>query len=249
MIQHKKELNRPMATEPILRKIIDSGPVINGVADYNRIVCKQFREGAHPKICQYLDKNFDSTYILFPSKNCQSWCVDVEKPASADLESRLYQSEKFSTNGSENHPENAKPAPNNQPINLIILDGTWRQANSIYVNSEFLQKFKSCKIVQPNKSKKSEYVIRMQPTEASLCTLEATGLALHYLGEDLPYQTVVKPLKKLCDIQLSHGAETHNSKQYLVAHGKYKFDLPQSDNRKLNNMKKLVDDYFQNYHA
>ncbi len=33
---------------------------------------------------------------------------------------------------------------------------------------------------------------------------------------------MVKPLKALCDYQLKHGAQTHNSKEYLIFNGLYK---------------------------
>ena len=58
-------------------------------------------------------------------------------------------------------------------------------------------------------------MIRTQPTEASLCTLEAVSLALHYLGEEAElHEKLRKPLQKLCEIQIAFGAETHKSVQY-----------------------------------
>ena len=62
----------------------------------------------------------------------------------------------------------------------------------------------------------SDYVIRTQPTEESLCTLEAVGLALEYLGESEALNDALgKALKRMCEIQVNFGAEKHQSKQYL----------------------------------
>ena len=87
----------------------------------------------------------------------------------------------------------------------------------------------------------------MQPTEKSLCTLEAVCLSLVALGEDNKIrENLEKPLKKLCDIQLSFGAEVHQSKQYKIVHGMLNLKLlPQTNNRKINNMNRLIEGYWK----
>ena len=222
MIQHKLELKRPMATEPILRKVIDDE---NGNS-YKLIICKYFREGQNKEICEKLKENYENSFVLYPTEKSVEWRlddkIDVEDPTPISQD---------------------KSRPK---TNLIVIDGTWRQAQSIYAKSDFLKSLKTCKITQSRK-KKSEYLIRTQPTEASLCTLEAVGLALKYLKEDEDiYESLLKPLRKMCQIQIDHGSEVQQSKQFRIANGFMDEKcLPQNNNRKKNNMKRLIDDYFE----
>ncbi|XP_046402615.1 tRNA-uridine aminocarboxypropyltransferase 2 isoform X3 [Ischnura elegans] len=101
-----------------------------------------------------------------------------------------------------------------RPQHLIVIDGTWDQARSIYHNSPML---KSLKQVKLSLGSASEYVIRTQPSEGCLSTLEAAAQALSIL-EDQPSmrQELLAPLHALCSFQLLHGAVSHQSKQFLV---------------------------------
>lgn len=62
----------------------------------------------------------------------------------------------------------------------------------------------------------SEYVIRTQPNEASLSTLESVAYALSWL-EASPqlYDKLVHPMRTLCQYQLEHGAVVHHSKEHV----------------------------------
>ncbi|XP_035221510.1 tRNA-uridine aminocarboxypropyltransferase 2-like [Stegodyphus dumicola] len=104
--------------------------------------------------------------------------------------------------------------------NIIILDGTWPQAKSLYANCEELRNVKQ---VQINSKVASEYVIRTQPTEKALSTVETAAVALSVL-EGKPYlkDVLLQPLKALCGFQLAHGAITHQSKEFLIKNGLHK---------------------------
>ncbi|XP_031564527.1 DTW domain-containing protein 2-like, partial [Actinia tenebrosa] len=95
--------------------------------------------------------------------------------------------------------------------NLIVLDGTWRQARNIFHCNPILNNIKQVVVEHHNVS---EYVIRTQPTNQSLCTVEAVALALEILEDDIHiYKRLINPLKALCQFQLDHGALVHCSKE------------------------------------
>ncbi|GBM45084.1 DTW domain-containing protein 2 [Araneus ventricosus] len=112
---------------------------------------------------------------------------------------------------------------NNSGYNVIILDGTWPQAKSLYANCDELKKIKQ---IQINSDGASEYVIRTQPTEKSLSTVETAALALSILeGKPDLKDALLQPLKALCSFQLAHGAVTHQSKEFLIRSGLHKSQI------------------------
>lgn len=218
MIQHKLEMKRPMATEPIIRNVIEEND------DYHLVVCKIFKKKKWPRIVSILEECPENNFVLYPAKDSLSWSVDLNEKIAYD----------------KNHDHQPKPK-----TNLIIIDGTWRQAQQIYAMSDLLNTYKTC-LVSQKQFKKSEYLIRTQPTENSLSTLEAVGLALLYLKEDIElYEKLLKPLRKMCQIQIEHGSQIHESKQFLIANGLMEEDrLPQNNNRKKNNIGRVGKNLF-----
>lgn len=62
----------------------------------------------------------------------------------------------------------------------------------------------------------SEYVIRTQPNEASLSTLESVAYTLSWVESSPPlYDKLVYPMRMLCQYQLKHGAVVHHSKEHI----------------------------------
>ena len=219
MIQHKLEMKRPMATEPIIRQVIEEND------DYHLVVCKVFKKKKWPRIVSMLEECPENNFVLYPAKESVRWSVDLDEKTD--------------------NIRNPETQPNKPKINLIIIDGTWRQAQQIYAMSDLLNTYKTC-LVSQKQFKKSEYLIRTQPTENSLSTLEAVGLALLYLKEDVElYEKLLKPLRKMCQIQIEHGSQIHESKQFLIANGLMEEDkLPQNNNRKKNNIERVGKNLF-----
>ncbi|XP_065189314.1 tRNA-uridine aminocarboxypropyltransferase 2-like [Sycon ciliatum] len=105
-------------------------------------------------------------------------------------------------------------APTSPPRTLIVLDGTWKQAKGLYVQNERLRNIPA---VSLSSTQTSAYIIRTQPTDTALSTLESAALALSIL-ENKPqlFEDLVRPLRALCNIQLEHGAQIHHSKEALA---------------------------------
>jgi hypothetical protein len=68
--------------------------------------------------------------------------------------------------------------------------------------------------------KPSSYVIRTQPLEQCLSTVETAALALAHVESDPSLiSSFMKPLEELCNFQLFHGAQKHVSKEFLIVNG------------------------------
>lgn len=123
--------------------------------------------------------------------------------------------------------------------NVIIIDGTWSQAKDMFLRNTLLHLPKQ---VQLSKTLSSQYVIRTQPTNICLSTLECAAVSLSILerNEDIQ-QVLLKPLNALCSFQLQHGAQVHHSKEHLLKNGMYNKPMPRNK-RKIKRMEKLVTD-------
>ncbi|XP_053405326.1 tRNA-uridine aminocarboxypropyltransferase 2-like [Mercenaria mercenaria] len=124
------------------------------------------------------------------------------------------------------------------PYNLVALDGTWTQARGMYINNLLL---KVPKKVMINCDRKSKYVIRTQPTDNALSTLESVAVALSIL-ENRPElaDVLTAPLDALCDFQLQHGAVQHQSKEFKIANGLWQKALPKKVIRRMEKEKHLM---------
>ena len=120
--------------------------------------------------------------------------------------------------------------------NILVIDGTWNQAKSMYANSPELQ---SLTKVEIDCGQPSTYVIRTQPLEGCLSTVETAALALSHV-ENNPsiYSILMKPLDALCNFQLERGAVKHHSKEYLVLNGLHdkNMPIPKDVKKKLKNI-------------
>lgn len=101
----------------------------------------------------------------------------------------------------------------------------------MYSNSPDLH---SLQKVQIEFGQPSSYVIRTQPLEECLSTVETAALTLAHVESDPSiYTTFLKPLHELCGFQLSHGAQKHSSKEFLVLNGLFDKPVPKNIARKL----------------
>ncbi|XP_015280481.1 PREDICTED: DTW domain-containing protein 2 [Gekko japonicus] len=137
--------------------------------------------------------------------------------------------------GAANLEEVEFSSPN--PRVIVIIDGTWSQAKDIFFKNSL---FRIPKQVQLRTSLSSQYVIRTQPTNSCLSTLECAAIALAIMEKnDYIKETLLRPLQALCSFQLQHGAQIHHSKEYLLKNGLYDKPMPKNK-RKLRRMELLV---------
>ncbi|XP_043441858.1 tRNA-uridine aminocarboxypropyltransferase 2 [Prionailurus bengalensis] len=123
------------------------------------------------------------------------------------------------------------------PSTIIIIDGTWSQAKDIFYKNSL---FRLPKQVQLKTSVSSQYVIRTQPTNRCLSTLECAAAALSILEKnDYIQETLLRPLQALCSFQLQHGAQIRLSKEHLLKNGLYPKPMPKNK-RKLRKMELLM---------
>ncbi|KPJ09891.1 40S ribosomal protein S15 [Papilio machaon] len=99
------------------------------------------------------------------------------------------------------HPAEEKRCLRTAPMLQL---GTWPQAKAIYASSPLLHNIKQVKLVTNNSS---SYIIRTQPTEGCLSTLETAAEALSQLENNSIYsEQLIQPLHMLCKYQLENGA-------------------------------------------
>lgn len=89
---------------------------------------------------------------------------------------------------------------------IVLIDGTWKKAQKIYILSKNLQTLPSYKLEVASKGR---YIIRSTDIENGLSTLEASISALNILENELDTKSLMNSFKKMIDFQIEKmGPET-----------------------------------------
>ena len=99
--------------------------------------------------------------------------------------------------------------PDQLPKQLVVIDGTWQQAKSLLRQAPQLQRLPR---YQLRPSEPGRYRIRLEPTETSLSTLEATAAALKILEPSTDgIDQLLQAFDTMVEAQLDHPAAQYNS--------------------------------------
>jgi DTW domain-containing protein YfiP len=113
------------------------------------------------------------TYLLFPGKDA----IDVRELA-------------------------ASRAPDAGPITLVVVDGTWWQAQSLVRKTRMLQALPTLRFTP---ERPSDYRIRKEPAEHCVSTIEAIAHVLGALeGEPGRFDVLLRPFEAMVDAQLRY---------------------------------------------
>jgi len=207
ILQHPFEETRNLRTAPMLSLGLAAGKCII-------LQGKRFSEEKFPHLHDIAKQS--NTLLVYPAPNAED-IEGLSESACADKDNDRY--------------------------NLILLDGTWPQALGIYQKNSFLHTCRSVmltlsdslrKYYPPEENVKSRYVIRTQPTESSLSTVETAALCIAILEKrNDVVEAFIKPLDALCRFQLHHGAVRHDCKQFEGSLHKRLFKKQRSKLRRL----------------
>ncbi|WP_263260839.1 DTW domain-containing protein [Pseudomonas sp. RIT-PI-S] len=104
--------------------------------------------------------------------------------------------------------EGATPlAPSEEPLQLLVLDGTWRKARKLLHLNPELAALPRVSLPAPQPSR---YRLRKAPAEGALSTIEAIVQALEILEAPASFQALLAPFEALIEGQIrAMGEDTY----------------------------------------
>ena len=115
-------------------------------------------------------------------------------------------------------------SPESRPSQLVVLDGTWHQAKTLYRDIPQLKALPRYRLAP---STPGQFRIRLEPTPTSLSTLEATVQALQQLEPETEgFDKLLNAFKVMVDQQLPHPLANYGSDEPKPKH--YNLNVPYS---------------------
>ena len=108
------------------------------------------------------------------------------------------------------------------PLTFVALDGTWDEARRLFDRNPALRALKRAALGPDPDNRKSAYVVRTQPADFCLSTVESVARTLA-LAEGRPdvEERLVAPLHAMCNFQVNHGAVGHDSKEFKAQNSQF----------------------------
>lgn len=170
------------------------------------IVIQHHRERMHPIGTARIARLGLQKSSVFVAERHRKLAVDFTLPSNTGL---LYPSDRAQSL--------EKLAPADFPDQLIVLDGTWCQAKSLYKANTFLQGLPHFII---NPASPSRYRIRRQPRAGYLSTIESLVHALSIIEPDTPgLNSLIATFDRLVQLQIDYRNGIHKCGAHIRKSG------------------------------
>jgi len=157
-----------------LKKRTNTGILIEQSMKNTKII-EWIRKEPSKKLLDIINSDKD-VYLLYPEADSENASEEVnECKFSREIKSNINQ-DKFISELDDQKSEN-----DNKEKYIIILDGTWQEAQKMFNRSDYLKRVKRLSLTPDSLS---EYKLRRKKDENHLCTVEAAIITLMMFDEE-----------------------------------------------------------------
>jgi len=224
VIQHPREEQRPLATVPLLRRVI--GPV--------HVIRKHKPTRGFSKVLDDALLHPEACMVLFPGAGAVPVHQGAKRPEWMDA-SGPHAPSSSSPKEERKEESEEKPREGRGGVRtLVVIDGTWEQCKKMVCwNHDRLQ---ACPQVELQDLQPSAYTFRRQPTAFCLSTLEAVGRTITAItGSDLHEKSLLRPLEELCRQQHEHIPADEGPKEHYATRDRLKRQAPLTKSKPIGN--------------
>lgn len=164
LLTHSNELKKRTNTGILIEKSMKNTKIIEWI-----------RKEPSKELLEIINSDKE-VYLLYPETDSENASEEVDecKP-SREIKSNLNQDKIIS------ELEDRESKNDNKKKYIIILDGTWQEAQKMFNRSEYLKDVKRLSLTP---DRLSEYKLRRKKDENHLCTAEAAIITLMMFGEE-----------------------------------------------------------------
>ncbi len=116
--------------------------------------------------------------------------------------------------------------PTDEPITLVVVDGTWWQARKLTKRNAMLAALPQLRFTPPAPS---NYRIRKEPADHCVATVEALAQVLGVLeGDPERFATLLRPFEAMIDTQVHYATNVRGARQRHALHRARKSQRPRT---------------------